>query len=111
MNEELKERLYGQGKKVFEATRRFENAKASLESIKGAARAGIREARASAREKPLNEADTDALVACDGGCIKAAAAHADAKAELEAIKTDSANLLAEASLVCAEVAAMSRISQ
>ena len=111
MNEDLKGKLRGQGRTVFEATRRFEHAKLEMDKAYAASRVAVREKRAAANEKPLNEADTDALADIDPAYCAAAVRHADAKAELEAVKADTECLLAEASLACAEVAAMSRISQ
>lgn len=111
MNDELKDALRTQGEKVRNATRRYEAGKVALDRVKGAIRGAVRESRASANLKPLNEADTDAMVAADSTKTPIEDALVEAKADLEAVKADGECLLAHVSLVCSETAAMSRISQ
>ena len=82
MNEAIKERLQGQGQKMGEAHFRFKTAKADLARFDAAARIAVKADGAKRTE-----------------------------AEKESVETDTKCLLAEAGLVSAEVAAMSRISQ
>ena len=92
MNEELKERLCGQGKKVFEATRRFENAKAEMDKAYASARVVARETRVAMGEKALNEKDTDAVTEVDDAYCATVLRCADAKAELERMREQVQNV-------------------
>ena len=106
MNEEIKEKLRGQGKKVGEAYFRFKTAKADLARFDASTRVAVK-----ADGVKRTEADMDAVVSIDPkrGPLERAAIVTEA--DKEAFDTDTKCLLAEAGLVSAEVSAMSRISQ
>lgn len=112
MNEDLKDALKTQGKKVREAILRAETAKSALETFDANSRIAIK-----AKDKPAGWAkaptddDTKALVLANAERAPLVAARIAALAESEDVKTDTQCLLAHVSLVCSETAAMSRISQ
>ena len=106
MNEAIKERLQGQGQKMGEAHFRFKTAKADLARFDAAARIAVKGDGAK-----RTEADTDAAVLVDPKRAPLESAAIMTEAEKESVETDTKCLLAEAGLVSAEVAAMSRISQ
>ena len=105
MNEEVKLELKTQPKHVYNATLRYRDAKTALETFDAASRNTIK-----ADGMKRTEADTDALVLVAEGRAAAARAFALAEAEMNATEAKTKCLLAEASLVSAETAAMSRIS-
>ena len=106
MNDDLKERLSTQGKRVCEATLRFEDRKSKLEVFDANSRIKVR-----ATGLKLTEGDVSAHILIADGRLVLTVPLNEAKAELEALKKDTDCLLALASLTCAEVAANSRISQ
>ena len=106
MNEEIKQRLQSQPKAVYDATLRYREAKTALETFDAASRNTVKSDGVK-----RTEADTDALVLTAKGRKEQAQAFASAEAEMNAVDAQTKCLLAEASLVSAETAAMSRISQ
>ena len=106
MNDELKDKLHGQGKLVGRAHFCFKTAKADLARFDANARIAVK-----ADGVKRTEADTDAVVIADPKRAPLESAAIGSEAALEDAKTDTACLLAEVSLVCSETAAMSRISQ
>ena len=106
MNEDLKDALKTQGKKVREAILRAETAKIDLETFDANTRIAVK-----ADGVKRTEADTDAAVTVAQGRAPLVNAAILGKADLEGVKTDTQCLLAHVSLVCSETAAMSRISQ
>ena len=104
--EETRARLIGQRALVYGAMMRFENAKAKLDAYDAGARVKIR-----ADGVKRTESDVDAMVISDPQRAPLEAEMIASKAEMESLKVDTQCLLAQASLDCAEVAAMSRISQ
>ena len=106
MNEELKYSLTKQGMKVRVSYARYNMAKADLEKFDAQSRNAIK-----ADGVKRTEADTDALVTVAMGRAELVETLVKAGAELEGDKVDTQCLLAHVSLVCAETAAMSRISQ
>jgi|GEM_PF-1148997 len=106
MNEELKAALTSQGERVRNAVRRAELTKSALESFDAQSRVAIK-----ADGLKRTEADVNAAVITAPTREKALLPAIDSKADLEGVKTDTQCLLAHVSLVCAETAAMSRISQ
>lgn len=106
MNEELKDALMTQGERVRGAYVRATTAKNALEAFDAQSRNAIK-----ADGVKRTEADTDALVTVAAGRVALAADVAQTAADLEGTKADTQCLLAHVSLVCAETAAMSRISQ
>lgn len=105
MNEELKDALRTRGAFTHGCTARFKSAKAQLEAFDASSRCSIK-----ADGIKRTEADTDALVTCASGREKLVSALIEAEAELSGCQVGNQCLLAETSLVCAEVAAMSRIA-
>ena len=111
MNQELKEALLGQGKRVREATLRAETAKSALETFDANNRCAIKAAdKPAGWAKAPTDDDTKALVLANAGRAPLVAARIEAFADSEGVKTDTQCLLAHVSLVCSETAAMSRIS-
>ena len=106
MNEEVKEGLRTQPTKMFNATLRYRTAKTALERFDAASRNSVK-----ADGVKRTEADTDAMVTVAEGRQTLAKEFAEAEAEMNATEAQTKCLLAEASLVSAETAAMSRISQ
>ena len=106
MNDDLKEKLSSQGKRMGEATLRFEHHKNKLDVFDANSRIKVRAAGLK-----LTESDVAAHILIVDGRLVLAAPLNDAKAELESVKKDTDCLIALASLTCAEVAANSRISQ
>ena len=106
MNEELKDALKTQGERVRTAYVRATFAKNALEAFDAQSRNAIK-----ADGVKRTEADTDALVTVAAGRVAMVADVAQTVADLEGTKADTQCLLAHVSLVCAETAAMSRISQ
>ncbi len=106
MNEELKEKLRKQGKTVGEAIFRHRTAKGELARFDATARLAVK-----SDGMKRTEADTDAAVLADPKRASLEVELIATEAELEQVKTDTQCILAEVSLVCAETAAMSRISQ
>ena len=106
MNTELKERLRAQPRKVYEASARYRAAKTELETFDAASRVAVK-----ADGVKRTEADTDALVLMAKGRGDIVKKFVLAEADMNGAETQTKCLLAEASLVSAETAAMSRISQ
>ena len=106
MNDEVKEGLRTQPKRVYDATLRYRTAKTALEAFDAASRNTVK-----ADGVKRTEADTDAMVTTAEGRNAMTRAFAEAEAEMNATEAQTKCLLAEASLVSAETAAMSRISQ
>ena len=106
MNEELKDALKTQGERVRTAYARAMFAKNALEAFDAQSRNAIK-----ADGVKRTEADTDALVTVAAGRAALLEGLVKATSELEGTKVDTQCLLAQVSLVCAETAAMSRISQ
>lgn len=106
MNEELKEALRAQGDNVRAAYARANVAKNTLEAFDAQSRNAIK-----ADGVKRTEADTDALVTVAAGRAGLVNDVSKTAADLEGTKVETQCLLAHVSLVCAETAAMSRISQ
>lgn len=106
MNEELKEQLKTQGKRISVATHNYEASKQALEQFDANSRVAVR-----ADNVKRTEADVDALVLSNVGRLPLFEQYCENKAELEGLKTDTQCLLAHVSLICSETAALSRIAQ
>ncbi len=106
MNEGLKERLDSQGTRTRVATLAHNVAKTKLEAFDAHSRVATR-----ADGVKRTEADTDAIVAVAHGRSGLVDAFNRAKADMDATDVETKCLIAHVSLVCAEVAAVSRISQ
>lgn len=102
MNEELKERLRAQGKRVADAVTLYENDKNALE---------VFDASTAVCAGKMTEKQLDVIVKSAEGRNALTSPLAISKGELEGIKKETECLIAEASLVCSEIAAASRISQ
>ena len=104
-NDEIKLALQGQGGKVYASTLAYGEAKSALKLFDANSRVAVK-----ADGVKRTEAETDALVLTAEGRGPLEKALAEAEAALAAVKSDSENLLALASMACAETAAMSRIA-
>lgn len=104
-NDELKLALQGTGKEVYAATRQYGTAKSALKLFDANTRVAVK-----ADGVKRTEAETDALVLIAQGRAPLDSELIEAEAALAGVKTDAENLLALASMACAETAAMSRIA-
>ena len=112
MNDELKEALLGQGKRVREATLRAETAKSALETFDANSRNAIKAGgNPPGWTKAPTDDDTKALILLQPGRAALVTERIATTADADGIEADTKCLLAHVSLVCSETAAMSRISQ
>ena len=112
MNEELKDALKTQGERVRNAVKCAETTKSALETFDAVTRNAVKAGGIPPGwTKAPTDDDAKSLVLGNEARKPLVAANIEAKAAAEGIEADTKCLLAQVSLVCAETAAMSRISQ
>ena len=111
MNEELKDALDAQGKRVRDAVFRAETAKSALETFDAQSRNTIKASGIPPGwAKAPTDDDTKTLVIAAAGRAPLVAERIATMADAEGIEGETKCLLATASLVCAETGAAGRIA-
>lgn len=110
-SEELKEALSIQGKRTRDASLRARTAKTALDKFDAESRCAIKKGGIpEGWSKAPTDDDTKALALLAKGREQLAQVNDEMQAENDGIEAETKCLVAHASVVCAETAAMSRIS-